>query len=492
MKRKLEVVYEPNLICFPVNVLLTILKCFTTVADVRNLAITFITSFEKQFQSVVSKLGLFEGNEMKVAVEIFRTHKTGYLKQQELALNGITYLEVSTEKQESLEGNSSFVECCEASVCHECKYLIGVRKQLKILQTCLFQDINLLRNVIAIPAGTDLFNKMWNLYDKLLPSNDLILSTINKSKEKNDNINNYLIDNDSIVAGSFGCYIAQTYFNNILGEKSPEWTYNDIDIWKYNENGLGTFEDGIPYDIQVPSDRNHVVLKEELKLNYISTVYAKNISDLLYSFDIPCVQVGYSYKTKMFHMTPFAMFAYITKINYITFFDPSETSIYLQYVFDIKSVKTNIVADTRQFEQVDDCRCDLKHPILFNVMDNLQKFNIIKNDVTKLQLNYHRSILDVKINFKNVDLFDFDSQFDKWLSAKKGILVLTTKIPDLFWYFMDEIRGRRLNIANIYHELTNDETKSIMKLSGVKEEIYEDCMGNSSYDLDNDNNSGCF
>jgi hypothetical protein len=145
-------------------------------------------------------------------------------------------------------------------------------------------------------------------------------------------------------------------------------------------------------------------------MNYIKSTCAKNIKELLQSFDLPCVQVGYCFSDHHFYITPFALFSAITKINLIKFFYPENHSIYLQYIYDQETIKNNdnYLKDPEQFEPISKERSTMngvyfkqknrvqknfgatfnpKNPILYNILDILTNFVFSKT--MKLIYNVH-------------------------------------------------------------------------------------------------------
>jgi hypothetical protein len=60
------------------------------------------------------------------------------------------------------------------------------------------------------------------------------------------------------------------------------------------------------------------------------------------------------------------------------------------------------------------------------------------------------------------------------MNSNKGILIISTKMPDLFWYLITNIKETRLHLENCKNNITDDDTKSILLLSGVKKSLYDE------------------
>lgn len=475
-------------------------------------------------------VGLFENNNLNTAIEIYHTHQTGRDKQQELALNGINYIELPTSEIDTafekiwqkVGGNSSQeiergvngeegippIKCNDCEVCYECTHIINVKTTINNFKNehCdLFQNINLNKNIIEINNESTLYAQLYTLFEKNIPANNTIVNAATEECcQLGQNPRKYKIDNECIIAGSFTGYILQNVISNLLKEKSPQWTYNDIDVWIYNENGVKLEDDIMGYNNDGIHDEHvYDLLLEHLRLNYVQTPCAKNITDLLKSFDIPCVQVGYCCSTNLFYMTPFALFAAITKTNLIKFFDPSNCSIYLQYIYNPKIIRNNenYRVDPEQFKQLNGYNLNRpQNPILFNLLDCTNSFNIVQNYKSNLkcpyskkdqckalggQFNYQKkcweipskqSIIDYKVYFNDIgaSFFDYETEYNEWINRKKGLLIITIDKPDLFWHLISKIKQTRLYHENQSQNINDNDTKSLLLLSGLKDELFDE------------------
>jgi hypothetical protein len=383
----------------------------------------FHTKEEFPFNEYKIDLGIVDiNNNLFGAIEVFHTHKTTNTKIKNIIYNGIEYIEIHTSevinKVKDLEsGNTILLNCIKSTQCNECSDY-PIRKHIydfTQIYSEYFGDINISNSIIELHnlKITEILNSHIEFL-KNIDHTHLNYDIIQENSE-DDNIDEInkedviLRLNTDIIAGSFTSNIFLQTLSSITKTIKCNWTYDDIDIWKYNGNGLVSHEKqhGIQYLLHNKYVKEILVEFEskKIKLNIIQTSHAKNMKELLYSFDIACCQVGY--QNGIWYITPYALYALISGINIedTTIHDipviielikrkPKKTKyrdIYSKCRETKKESKYNDLYDTyndKQFDKYDEDNY-MAHPILTNIYNAKKEIITLRNYSHNIKCNYN-------------------------------------------------------------------------------------------------------
>lgn len=361
-------------------------------------------------------------NNLHAAIEVFHTHKTTNTKIRNIIYNDIEYIEIDTSevinKTKELEsGNIVKLSCIKSRQCNICSDY-PIRKQIYNFTQSYseyFGDIDVSNSIIELNnlKITELLNSRIEFL-KNIDHTHLNYDNIQENSE-DDNIDEINKEdvivrlNTDIIAGSFTSNIFLQTLSSITHTIKCNWTYDDIDIWKYNENGLVSHEKqhGIQYLLHNKYVKEILVEFESknIKLNIIQTPHAKNMKELLHSFDIACCQVGY--QNGIWYITPYALFALITGINIedtiindipviIEFIKqkPKKTNyrdIYSKYRENKQESKYSYLYDKYDDEQFDYDDDDnyMFSPIFTNIYNAKKEITTLRNYCNNLKCNYN-------------------------------------------------------------------------------------------------------
>jgi hypothetical protein len=367
---------------------------------------------EFSFNEYLIDVGIIDlENNLCGAIEVFHTHKTTNTKIKNIIYNNIYYIEIDTfeviNKVKELEsGNIVKLKCIKNQQCNECSDYPVRKKIYNFTQyySEYFGNIDTSNSIIELNNSkiTELLNnniKFIKDIDQIhLDCDDIRNNPENPKKElinKEDVIRRL---NTDIIAGSFTSNIFLQTLSTIRKKPNKyDWIYSDIDIWKFNEDGLISHEKqgGIQYLLsnKYVKEINCKFDTKKIILNIIETPHAKNIKELLYSFDIACCQVAY--QNGIWYITPYALFALITGINI------EETTIHdIPVIIELIKPKKTKSIYTYLYNKYPNINFDhyenddyLINPILTNIYNAQNKLIKLQNYCENLKCNYNEKEL---------------------------------------------------------------------------------------------------
>lgn len=506
---------------------------------------------EQQYNEYKIDLGININEKICGAIEIYHTHKVETIKQNEIINNGIDFIEIRTEnvlsKINDIMNNEKLALKCEnTNICTKCDDYNIIKEIRAYIEKYneLFENVQINANIIEIndckikKMLCDDIKFVYGLNDEIQDGH-LHENENNLNNEIHIDRTKYYINNNSIIAGSFICNKFQYIMSKFDANVKCNWKYNDIDIWLYDENGLISIDNkgfdptSYLYDHEYVTKITARNYDNEFDFNYIKTPHAKNISDLLHNFDIPCCQIAYSNNTC--YLTIKCFYALITNKNVMECCDPRDKKIMLEYKFiyadAIKTMNQNYNNEMQYTKiskydvQFDSCNGNIineyipKYPILCNVNVDKNIYNTVQKYKTNMVCDYTNrehvkklgckfdaetknwylpnniSIMEItkwinKINQTNIEI---TNDINEWNKGK--IFLLTTSNPTEFWCIIcllsnyDKIRRRLYAEVEETNILLEDAIK-IIYLSGINME-YVTIIESGRYQHDEDGGWGC-
>ena len=255
------------------------------------------------------------------------------------------------------------------------------------------------------------------------------------------------------------CYIAGSFALNMSGEN---FVPNDCDIFvdenfdasilkDLKDNYVSASINAINYSI-IPDNISMTIPEHSIKVQFVRKKY-KNMSDVVYNFDLDCCQYIYDHKTGKLYCTPMGYYSVKTRTNYFdtTRADPSTIYRLIKYA-------------CRNFEIF----MPFWDEVLWKGIDNKILRQRCKDDKSLWNINwekYHEVFLDntnvtIIYMMKNYNIARDDHRTKLSVDYQTGLLVqelfLTSGYYDLTEELFPENRIKNSDEKNKFYPASND------------------------------------